>query len=563
MKKIFCLFSILLFTALLFGCPEDSEDSNNSDKNTADLNQLNDFNVFDENVFDLNIVDENATDSNACVEYWECNEFSECINEEKTRRCWDNNECGAVNVFTEIRDCNISDLNAVDQNITDVNALDENRFDENGNCIEKWQCSEWGECVNGWEKRDCIDLHECDSEELKPRLYQHCGECIHEETIDCITDENCSGIQECISGEWEDCVDNPEDNCPGECKNGYERICINYQNCPGTQICSDHEWKTCNDNPYDNCPGGCTSGETRNCTTTENCPGTQFCVDNSWNSECFDYPNDYCPLLCEEQNKTEIELKEGNLYYKDESAVQHEIPFYIVSLSLPDKGTDTIVIDGQTIWFQVDTNDIFNYNGDFVHNGSVLFKKNNSEGPGISMIYYIDKDAVNSGAVVFEGANGEEIWYNVLVDETDSTANVWLFFYTKISSYIISTQYNKFVYLSGTDTQGDPNSEYYFFVPHSPDLPEVLGGGTNYSAEDVFTATFVVLEKTINNDVLVNIDTANGKLSDQSLGYAVQYDRTEKLTSENSSVYTSFGSNIELNNYKFKITIPENTCVWT
>jgi len=45
---------------------------------------------------------------------------------------------------------------------------------EDESCTPEWQCGEWLDCVNGQQKRTCIDLNECDSEEGMPETVQEC-----------------------------------------------------------------------------------------------------------------------------------------------------------------------------------------------------------------------------------------------------------------------------------------------------------------------------------------------------------------------------------------------------
>ncbi|MFH1663993.1 MAG: hypothetical protein ABH986_04270 [archaeon] len=651
MKKLFVLFLILLFAVLLSGCP-DSKDSNNSDKNMADLNQLNDFNAVDKNVFDSN-----ASDENSCTEDWECSEWSECINGKKSQECWDNNECGLANNLTEIRDC--------DENVFDLNAVDKNEFnpnvDENGNCIENWNCTEWSECINGWEKRSCAEQNNCSTTELSPRLYQHCGECIHEEVADCNTDDGCGGTQECIGGEWQECTDNPTDNCPGDCINGYIKSCyanINGISCPGIKTCSDHKWGSCIDVTFDNCPLNpapvievshleplsgtsvtlnkpftfqtqikCTLNE---CTTiyatlyytydyaygtiTGKVPvgaGSLFftsssnhqfiskmnkddILTNTWqvtptggtgNTYSFyvGYSGSYIPsntqtqktnltvtedLNCDEET-TEIELKEGNLYYKDESAVQHVLPFYKSFVGIIDNSAGTILIDGQTIWFKLDIIDenASDFNtGNLVYTRVLTFRKNNSGGQVIKTINYSEEQM--SMPIEFEGLNGKKYNYSLLIDETDSLtyANLWLFFYGSLKN-IIYTQYNKIISLNdATNSSADPMKSYPYYMLHNSNLPESFGGGTNYNANDEFIAKFYLNEDgDSDTDIIIAIDTATGNLAVYSYP-EVMYNGEHTYLSENpnfsypSSGYTSYGSFIELNSHHFKITIPENSC---
>ncbi len=46
----------------------------------------------------------------------------------------------------------------------------------NGNCvcIEQWNCSEWSECINGTQTRECIDLNACGTSNQKPETVRPC-----------------------------------------------------------------------------------------------------------------------------------------------------------------------------------------------------------------------------------------------------------------------------------------------------------------------------------------------------------------------------------------------------
>jgi len=41
-------------------------------------------------------------------------------------------------------------------------------------CIERWLCTEWSECINGIQTRECEDVNKCGTEENKPLLVQPC-----------------------------------------------------------------------------------------------------------------------------------------------------------------------------------------------------------------------------------------------------------------------------------------------------------------------------------------------------------------------------------------------------
>jgi len=122
-------------------------------------------------------------------------------------------------------------------------------------------------------------------------------ECKKGTTQDCVTVENCSGIQACVDKKWSSCVDTPNDNCP----------CIENWNCASWTLCVDgNQSRTCVDlggcfESYQETRfcGECANGTTQACVTTENCVGTQTCVNNFWNL-CADVPNDNCPICIED-----------------------------------------------------------------------------------------------------------------------------------------------------------------------------------------------------------------------------------------------------------------------
>ena len=61
---------------------------------------------------------------------------------------------------------------------TDDDNLDDqsnDATDENETvCEEDWKCSEWFECFNSRQKRVCMDLNSCDTNENKPIVTQEC-----------------------------------------------------------------------------------------------------------------------------------------------------------------------------------------------------------------------------------------------------------------------------------------------------------------------------------------------------------------------------------------------------
>jgi len=86
-----------------------------------------------------------------CTEDWNCSVWSDCINDEQTRTCRDNNTCGTeVNKSNETQPCDSP-------------------------CTENWICEEWSDCNMANEQiRTCRDDNTCGTTENKSELVQPC-----------------------------------------------------------------------------------------------------------------------------------------------------------------------------------------------------------------------------------------------------------------------------------------------------------------------------------------------------------------------------------------------------
>jgi len=42
-------------------------------------------------------------------------------------------------------------------------------------CYEDWECGDWGECVDGYEERVCVDMQMCGPKNDKPEVRRECG----------------------------------------------------------------------------------------------------------------------------------------------------------------------------------------------------------------------------------------------------------------------------------------------------------------------------------------------------------------------------------------------------
>ena len=120
----------------------------------------------------------------SCVADWRCNEWGSCVDGKQRRDCVDLNNCG-VGCNSDLcfeekgcecaprwecvgydkcvgnnRKCNaVSDINncglSYNGNYSEFAAIGCNI------CIADWRCSGWGSCVDGKQRRDCVDLNNC------------------------------------------------------------------------------------------------------------------------------------------------------------------------------------------------------------------------------------------------------------------------------------------------------------------------------------------------------------------------------------------------------------------
>jgi len=200
--------------------------------------------------------------------------------------------------------------------------------------------------------------------------------------------------------------------------------------------------------------------------------------------------------------------------------------------------------------------------------GNVTFKKETSTGTLIQEVYYADGNYGVNIPITFEGASSVNHDYEIMVDEIDSTARLWLFF----DSQALTTQYNKHVQLLGTDIQEDTTfGDYGFYLPHSQYLPTRLDGDTNYNSNEYFVANIRIDEDEDSTyDLNAFINTATGNLIAlpnnelSTYSYEADYNHNTKFLSESttatypSSAYTDFGTHIVLSDHKYTATVPEN-----
>ncbi|MBU2476678.1 right-handed parallel beta-helix repeat-containing protein, partial [Candidatus Micrarchaeota archaeon] len=159
-----------------------------------------------------------------CIPEWTCTPYSECVDNQKTRTCTDDNDCG-INTGkpSEIQSCGLCDFMDTQDCVTDEGCTgsqvcdvtghwdsacyDNNPEDNCPACIEEWDCSSWNTCTNGNQTRNCTDLSECGTAEFKPSISQSCGTCSSGVTQACTTSQGCAGIQTCVNESWGSCAD--------------------------------------------------------------------------------------------------------------------------------------------------------------------------------------------------------------------------------------------------------------------------------------------------------------------------------------------------------------------
>jgi uncharacterized membrane protein YhaH (DUF805 family) len=92
--------------------------------------------------------------------------------------------------------------------LTDIVALGNNPPAGNeptsGFCTEQWKCSLWGACSDGIQKRSCMDLNSCGTNETRPVLNKTC----YVQHLPCVENWQCSAWSECINNQFtRTCVD--------------------------------------------------------------------------------------------------------------------------------------------------------------------------------------------------------------------------------------------------------------------------------------------------------------------------------------------------------------------
>ncbi len=92
------------------------------------------------------------TGSASCTESWSCGSWSDCVDNQRTRTCLDNNGCGTTD-----------DRPAIQQSCQ-----------SSSNCLEDWHCTAWSACINNAQTRTCTDANDCGTTNDKPAERYDC-----------------------------------------------------------------------------------------------------------------------------------------------------------------------------------------------------------------------------------------------------------------------------------------------------------------------------------------------------------------------------------------------------
>lgn len=102
-------------------------------------------------------------------------------------------------------------------------------------CASDWSCSNWGECLGGIERRDCVDINNCVVPTDIPKRNRYCSST-------CVEDWSCTWSS-CSEGYSEPtCTD--LNNCGTEYNKPKKAICSLGADCTPSISCG--EWSSCN-----------------------------------------------------------------------------------------------------------------------------------------------------------------------------------------------------------------------------------------------------------------------------------------------------------------------------
>ncbi len=98
-------------------------------------------------------------------------------------------------------------------------------------CFENWTCDNWTACINSNQTRECIDISNCGTEEIKPKEIQKCfPSCSAQSGILCGGTEICNGTAVDAS-DGNCCVGICETKPPEDCGTNINCLISSSQNC--------------------------------------------------------------------------------------------------------------------------------------------------------------------------------------------------------------------------------------------------------------------------------------------------------------------------------------------
>ncbi len=100
-------------------------------------------------------------------------------------------------------------------------------------CVEEWDCTDWGDCIEGNQTRVCTDLTKCGTQKNKPAERQECEvivSCEEQNGSICTENQLCNGeITNSTDGDC--CVGECEDIEPTNCGSSISCFMDNAENC--------------------------------------------------------------------------------------------------------------------------------------------------------------------------------------------------------------------------------------------------------------------------------------------------------------------------------------------
>ncbi len=204
-------------------------------------------------------------------------------------------------------------------------------------CEENWECEEWGECVEGFQNRNCTDLNDCGTIENMPKEIRPCceenWEC--EEWGECVggtQTRNCTDLNKCGSdfekpSETRSCEtssgsldnetinDTQEDNLSPE-----GELCINLDG----YVCQELEY--CNDSLHD------IQGSDVVCCQKECIPASDYFGNTYTHVKWSDKLNHFKSnaTYCETGYNILVNLSTANLQYKTGINTTKRVKFEII-----------------------------------------------------------------------------------------------------------------------------------------------------------------------------------------------------------------------------------------